>query len=261
MNQALAFASDLAHQTGELLLRYFDSRGSPVQTKTDASVVTEADLAADQHITQAIGAHYPQDAVLSEELNPTYPNAAPRVWIVDPLDGTTNFSLGSHFWGVSIARLTAGEPELAALYFPVIDELYTARRGGGARLNEEPVQVQPFDPQRPAAFFSCCSRTHRLYDVSVPFKTRILGSAAYSLCTVARGSALLAFEATPKVWDLAGGWLLVQEAGGVIGPLHGASPFPLQPGLEYSRQNFPTLAAASPTLLARAQQQIRPRAK
>ena len=72
-----------------------------------------------------------------------------------------------------------------------------------------------------------------------------MGSAAYSFCTVARGSALLAFEATPKIWDIAAGWLLVQEAGGLVEIMSDRNPFPLVSHEDYSKINLPTLAAAS----------------
>ena len=76
---------------------------------------------------------------------------------------------------------------------------------------------------------------------------------------VARGVSLLAFEATPKIWDIAAPWLLVQEAGGVIETLDGSQPFPLKPDIDYARQNYPTLAAATSDLAIRAHQQIIPK--
>ena len=82
---------------------------------------------------------------------------------------------------------------------------------------------------------------------------RILGSAAYSLCTVARGSALLAFEATPKIWDIAAGWLLVEEAGGLMESLSGKAPIPPVGHEDYNKINFPTLAAPRSIVSRRTQ--------
>jgi len=136
MTAPLQFAVSLARQTGDLLLDFF--RHSDLQTnfKPDHSVVTEADLAADELISKAIQEQYPGDMLLSEETQTRYPNGTnpshPPLWIIDPLDGTTNFSLGLHFWGISIARLVEGRPETAVLYYPLIEELYTAERGRGA---------------------------------------------------------------------------------------------------------------------------------
>jgi myo-inositol-1(or 4)-monophosphatase len=259
MNEPLLFAINLARQAGDLLCDRFHWAGVPAKSKDDSSVVTEADLAADRLITQTIAEVYPEDAILSEEANTTLRAETGSIWIIDPLDGTTNYSLGLPVWGVSIARITDGQPAIAAVYFPLLDELYSAQRASGAFRNGAPISVKDRDPKQTAAFFSCCTRTHRRYRVDVPYKTRILGSAAYSLCMVARGSALLAFEATPKIWDLAGGWLLVREAGGVIDTLSGSPPFPLRGNGNLARIEYPTLAAASASLAQQARSQIIPR--
>ena len=260
MDKSLKFATQLARISGELLTKYFRNRKILANIKPDHSIVTEADLAVDQLITQSIEGKYPQDNILSEELHTQLDgNGDSATWVVDPLDGTTNFSLGLPFWGVSIARIVDGMPEIAVLYFPLLEELYTARRGDGALMNGQPIQVKPPIPDHPAAFFSCCGRTHRRYHVTVPYKPRILGSAAYGFSAVARGITVLGFEATPKIWDIAGTWLLVSEAGGVIAPHHGDAPLPLKPGIDYTDKSFPTLAAATPDLLTKAREQIQPK--
>ena len=232
-------------------------------SRADRSLVTQADLEADRLIKSAIRQAYPDDFILSEERQPGEADpgwsTGRAVWIVDPLDGTTNFSLGLHYWGVLLARLIDGRPEQAVLYFPVIDELYYARRGQGAYLNHATLHVKPPEANRPLSFFACCSRTHRLYQVSVPYKARILGSAAYTLCTVARSTAILGFEATAKIWDLAAPWLLVSEAGGIVEALDGSQPFPLIPGEDYATRSFPILAAANAELARRAHLQIIPK--
>lgn len=259
----LSFACQLANQAGSLLLEYHQSGQFETTLKFDRSVVTTADLAADNLIHKAIKKDFPQDLLISEELLPNIIHdeglGKRAVWIIDPLDGTTNYSLGLHIWGVLIARLVEGLPEMAVLYFPALDELYTVQRGQGAFLNGNRIQVQPPSPENPLSFFACCSRTFRRFQVSVPYKARILGSAAYSFCTVARGMSVLGFEATTKIWDIAGAWLLVEEAGGAITTLNGAPPFPLRPDLDYSQHPFPTLAAASGELMEKAKKQIVPR--
>jgi myo-inositol-1(or 4)-monophosphatase len=248
MTTPLEFATQLALQTGALLQDYINRGGISASLKPDHSVVTAADIAADHLITQAIHEQYPDDILLSEESSFHLESTEAPIWIIDPLDGTTNFSLGLHIWGVSIARLINGFPHLAALYFPIIKELYTAERGLGAFLNSNVLHVRAPDPSQPMSFFACCSRTFRNYTISIPYKPRILGSAAYTFCMVARGSALLGMDVTPKIWDLAGAWLLVEEAGGRIDVLEGAAPFPVSPNSDYSQPNFPTLAAATPNL-------------
>ena len=255
----LSFTTDLARQTGELLLEYFSPRGMKASFKPDRTVVTEADLEADRLISNAIRKNFPGDTLLSEELQTKATDSTNAVWVIDPLDGTTNFSLGLHYWGTSIARLVDGWPQVTALYFPLFDELYSAQVGKGATLNGEPLQTKSPGKSQPTSFFSCCSRTFRRYDVKVRYKTRILGAAAYTMCAVARGSAILGFEATPKIWDIAGGWLVVQEAGGVVETLDGSEPFPIVPGQDYGKYNYPTLTAATHGEIAKARSQIKPR--
>ena len=134
MNDPVQFAVNLALQTGNLLRKFFNPAGIPASSKPDQTVVTEADLAADKLVIDTIHEHYPQDEIISEESSHHLANHQSPIWIIDPLDGTTNFSLGLAIWGVSIARLVNGVPQLGVLYFPMINELYTTRRGSGAFL-------------------------------------------------------------------------------------------------------------------------------
>jgi myo-inositol-1(or 4)-monophosphatase len=260
MVNTLEFSIELAREAGQLLCQRFQHADLKTSIKADRTVVTQADIEADDLIAAAIRRSFPQDVILSEELQPGY-DASPdgAVWVIDPIDGTTNFSLGLPVWGSLIARVVQGVPQTTAMFFPLLDELYSAERGQGAFLNGDRITTQPPSDEKPYTFFSCCSRTHRSYQVSVPYKTRILGSAAYTFCSVARGIAVIGFEAAPKIWDIAGGWLLVEEAGGVVETLDGSRPFPLLPGMEYARQNFPTISAASPEVAHKARTWIRPR--
>lgn len=259
MENHLTFATQLALQTGQLLRDSFRKTGLHTQYKADHTIVTEADLAADELISRAIHEQYPDEGLLSEELQPETMQLNNAVWVVDPLDGTTNFSLGLPVWGVSIARLVTGWPETTALYFPMLDELYTARRGEGSTFNNVPLHLKPEMADQPATFFACCSRTHRRYHITIPYKTRILGSAAYNFCLLGRGIALMSFEARAKIWDIAGAWLVVKEAGGEIETWDGSTPFPLLPGVDYQKRSFPVLAAQSPGLLAQARTHIQPK--
>lgn len=259
MRDTLPFITRLAHQVGSVLVAHYDRAGARVKLKEDDTFVTEADLAADQLIQHTLSESFPEDFLISEELNPAYTKNHGGIWVVDPLDGTTNFALGLHYWGVSIARIIDNDLDIAAIYFPMLNEMFTAQRGGGAFLNGKPLRVSKPDRISPTSFFSCCSRTHRLYNISVPYKTRILGSATYGLCSIARGSSLLAFEVTPKIWDLAASWLIVEEAGGVIEAYQQPSPFPLIPGQNYSLLNYPTLASATPELGRKGRKWITPK--
>lgn len=258
MLETTRFAIKLAQRTGDLLLKYFRKNDLDTLIKRDESIVTEADMAADQLIRDAIQSHYPEDFILSEEQERVATHQDDQsVWIVDPLDGTTNFNLGIHVWGVLITHLRKGFPDFAVLNFPLLGELYYAESGDGAYLNGKRIRVELPNKNRPLPFFACCSRTFRDYSVRVPYKVRILGSAAYSFCCLSRGSAIIAFEATPKIWDIAGAWLLVEEASGVIDTLDGSRPFPFQSGVAYTGLNFPMLGAPDEAILERSKEQIR----
>lgn len=259
MNNTRAFLTALADEVGALLQSRFKPGGTATATKSDNTALTEADLAADRLIQQRIREQYPDDYILSEEGDTRYPQTPEPVWVIDPLDGTTNFAIGLHHWGVSIARLENGVPSAAALNFPLLGELYTAVQGEGAWLNGEPLYVEKGAGENPFSVFACCSRTFRNYHVRVKYKSRILGSAAYNLVSVARGSAALAFEVRPKVWDLAAAWLIVRQAGGVIAPLDGSEIFPLQAGTDYGQISFPTLAAPTQEQWEAGRKHITPR--
>lgn len=259
MNNTLHFAETLARQAGSLLTEFFQLNGIESTQKADHTVVTQADLAADDLIRSAIQAAYPEDQILTEESGITQYRPDRPMWIIDPLDGTTNFSLGLHTWGVSIARLVDGYPDIAAIYFPLYSELYTAKRGEGAFLNQQPLQIDPQNAQRTTAFFACCSRTFRRYQVGVRYKTRILGAAAYDFCCVARGAAIAGFQVTPKIWDIAGGWLVLEEAGGSAQLHGGGSPFPYTVMEGFERISYPTVMAANASLGEKVRSQLIPR--
>jgi myo-inositol-1(or 4)-monophosphatase len=256
MLSPLEFSIDLAHQAGKLLAEFYVPFGIAATEKLDQSLVTQADLAADRLITNKIRSQYPDDLILSEESNTQSGDLDRPIWIIDPLDGTTNFSLGLPIWGVSIARLINGLPHTGVVYFPMVNELYTAEAGKGASLNQTALNPDS-ELHDQKSFFSCCSRTIRHYQVNLSYKTRILGSAAYSICCVARQSAIMSMEMTPKIWDIAAVWLIIQESGFEISVLEGDSPFPLQSSVDYQRKSYPTIAAKDENSLSRLRSAVK----
>ena len=263
MTSRYDFAISLAKEAGQLLVQILNSSNFSTSYKSDRSVVTEADIASDKLILSAIQNRFPKDSILSEELHPTgasIPNSLDKyLWIIDPLDGTTNFSLRLPHWGVSIACLYNGKPLIGCVYFPMIDELYSAQKGEGAYLNGNLITTNSEFSRQNLSFFSCCSRTHQRFEISVPYKTRIMGSACYTLCSVAKGTAILGFEATPKIWDIAAGWLIIQEAGGLVESLDGRQPFPIANDIDYSKTSFPVIAGKDQMIVSKAHQQIIPK--
>jgi myo-inositol-1(or 4)-monophosphatase len=259
MESPLEFAIQLAQKTGELLVEHFNLQGTQAETKSDNTLVTQADLAADRFITAEIHRQYPDDMILSEESNTQSGNSDRPVWVIDPLDGTTNFSLGLPIWGVSIGRLVDGYPHTAVVYFPVIDELYSAQVGKGAFFNHQELITRRPPASQTTSFFACCSRTARRYNVNLRYKTRILGAAAYDLCCVARNAAIASMEITPKIWDLAAAWLILKEAGGAIDVLEGTNPFPIQPSYDYRSTSYPVISAADEEILEKLRSSIQKR--
>jgi myo-inositol-1(or 4)-monophosphatase len=258
MNEPLEFTKRLVVDAGKILLDYYRSYRIKQSQKADNSIITEADLASDEIIRNAIRNEYPEDGILSEEENTIYPFGKRFVWVIDPLDGTTNYSLGLHHWGVLITRLLNGKPVLTVLHFPLLCETFIAIRGKGATLNGNQIQVIPEENIGKATFFSCCSRTHQKFHVDIPYKTRVLGSAGYGLTTVAKGSAILAFEVIPKIWDFVGSWLITQESGGYIAPLNCENIFPMQPGIDYQKVSYPILSAITKKYWEYGRERIQP---
>lgn len=242
MTDALQFAIELSQSTGNLLLRYYQ-RGISIQLKADHSPVTEADLAADAWIAREIGRAFPRDGLISEERSPIYHGDAAAIWVVDPLDGTANFGNGIPLWGVSIARVVDGNPQVAALHFPALNETFSAQSGAPAQFNGTP--LQPYNLPQPG-LYAHCSRIVKKYRINLPQTARIFGSTAYNLCSVARGSVIADVELRPQIWDIAAGWLVVQQSGGVIHTWDNSQPFPPQPNVDYRTRHFATLAARSP---------------
>lgn len=226
--------------------------------KADHTLVTEADRKADRIIQSLIRESFPQDEILSEESSTVFPGTD-HAWVVDPLDGTVNFSHGLLYWGVSIAHLEKGQPKDAVVYFPLVDEFYTASLGQGAELNGAPLVNQETTGKELVPVFVHCSRMHQQYEIRTRFKKRSLGAAAYHICLVAKGTAALAMESTPRIWDFAASWLIVKESGAAIKALGQDQPFPAQPEVDYARKPYPILAARSLQVLETEEAGISPK--
>ncbi len=242
------FADTLADEAASRLLKWFGK--TTASTKYDGSFVTEADLEVDRFIHQAVASRYPGHGLLTEETSLVY-HGKEFTWVVDPLDGTNNFANGLPLWGCSIALLREGWPLLAVLDFPPLGQRFSAVRGQGAIWNGQPLTVQPPTEVHGNHFFIIDSRGVRLLELSLRPKMRLLGSTTYDLSAVSSGMAVACCELLPKIWDIAGAWLVLSEAGATVAPLlPGASIFPAQAGMDYADRVFPLLAAASPSIWA-----------
>ncbi|HDD55985.1 MAG TPA: inositol monophosphatase [Chloroflexi bacterium] len=250
-------AAEAALIAGKELLALYKEGNSGGEMKPDHTLVTKADHHADKLLQDLIREQFPGEGILSEENSTVYP-ATEHTWVIDPLDGTVNFSQGLHYWGISIAHLVNGQPQDGAVFLPLLDELYTASRGEGAFFNGKPLSIQEETAEELFPLFVHCSRMYKRYAVKTPYKNRSLGAAAYHLCLVAKNTAAVALESTPKIWDFAAGWLIVREAGGAIQSLGDEQPFPAQPGMDYAKKSYPILAARSAALLTEFESGITP---
>jgi myo-inositol-1(or 4)-monophosphatase len=222
------------------------------EAKADGSLITACDRWSDATIVEGLGELYPGEGVLSEEGDQRVP-VSEGFWVVDPLDGTTNFAAGIPYWAISLARFEQGVPVLAILDVPPLRQRIVAIRGQGAWRNERWLQP-PAHHHNPAGCASLCSRSigvlQKLPDRRFPGKIRLLGVASLNLVSVAMGQTVAALEATPKIWDLAAAWLVLQE---LQCPLRWLSRDPghLVPGEDLGTTNFPVLVADRPTTLER----------
>ncbi|NBD31870.1 MAG: inositol monophosphatase, partial [Cyanobacteria bacterium] len=186
-------------------------------------------------------------------------------WVIDPIDGTTNFTRGIPVWGISMGLLYQGMPVFGYVHFPVLQQSFhgfwltgSGLTGkNGAYRNGEPIQTSPDDLSQ-SQLFSLCVRSMPSLQESLPCKTRIVGVCTYSFLLVASGAALGAVEAIPKVWDLAAVWAIVQGAGGKFVPLTPTSAFPLQAGVNYGTTPLPTLVVGRDELASVFQPAVEP---
>ena len=205
------------------------------QVKADGSLLTEADLSADQRISQALAQSYPDIAFLSEEMSQPEQEAllkqSEQLWCLDPLDGTSNFAAGIPLFATSLALFVKGEVQIGITYDPIRDEMFSAFKGQGAWLNGEPLKCIPsnfplnktiaivdFKRLKPALV------QHLLIDA--PYKSqRNLGSCVLEWAWMAANRGHLYLHGGMKLWDLAAGTLILSEAGGYACTLEGEEVF------------------------------------
>lgn len=224
--QLLAVAIEAALAAGQIQRQYFRHEFS-IRKKGTIDLVTEADLAVERDIRERIAWHFPSHTVLGEEGAQSSPtSASPFRWIVDPIDGTTNFAHGLALFCVSIGLEIDGRVALGVIYEPIGNELFTAERGEGARLNGTRIHVTQesslIDSLLVTGFpYTASDARREQLDIFEAFLARSravrrLGSAALDLANVAAGRFEGFWEQGLHPWDVAAGALLVEEAGGTV---------------------------------------------
>ena len=215
----------MAREAGALLRSGYGTVHAP-ERKGRIDLVTEHDRRSETLILQRLRERFPDHEVLAEESGLHAATAAPARWLIDPLDGTTNFAHNYPFFAVSIAAEVAGELVAGAVYDPIRDEMFAAARGAGATLNGVAIRVSPIERIEDALLvtgFPYDVREHpeRHLPSFQAFLMRAQGirrdgSAALNLCYLAMGRFDGFWEGNLSPWDLAAGVLMVREAGGRV---------------------------------------------
>lgn len=238
MEPMVSIALRAARKAGDTIVRAADELDRlPVDSKGTNDFVSEVDRNAEREIIQQLAKTYPDHAFIGEESGRTGPEEAEYVWIIDPLDGTTNYLRGIPHYAVSIACTHKGKLEHAVVHNPVLREEFTASRGRGAQFNGRRIRVSntqglesalvgtgiPFKghcaehlPTYSAALAEIASRSAGI---------RRAGAASLDLAYVAAGRLDAFWEIGLAPWDMAAGVLLIKEAGGLVSDFDGGEKF------------------------------------
>src|SRR3989338_6857035 len=209
-----------ARKAGKASLRYYGNVGK-LKYKEPRSIVTKADILSEKIIMEAVRKKFPSHNFLTEESGSIKKNSE-YTWIIDPIDGTTNFASNIPYFAVSVALAKNDEPVMGAVYNPCTDEMFFAERGKGAYLNNKKLQVSKknelkvalaaFDTPNKALIsrktFRIMARNYGMFR-----GIRNFGAAALNLCYIASGKFDLYFSLSLKPWDAAAAKLIVEEAG------------------------------------------------
>ncbi|WP_455212291.1 inositol monophosphatase family protein [Kaarinaea lacus] len=204
--------------------------------KQDGSIITEADLAMQNRVKTALQLLWPDIGFVGEEMNPEeqqrqFAQSQHGVWILDPLDGTSNFAAAIPFFSVSLALIKNGEVLLGVVYDPTRDEMFSAIKGQGAYINNQPLKAKPFSlPLQNGIGVVDFKRldqdlASRLAQNPPYASQRSFGSVALDWCWIAAGRGHVYLHGKQKLWDYAAGWLILNEAGGYSCTLDGEAVF------------------------------------
>jgi myo-inositol-1(or 4)-monophosphatase len=236
-----------------------------VEAKTDGTPVTDADREVDERLATRLAEAFPEHGVLSEERVTVAPDTE-WTWIVDPIDGTSNFICRLPYWCISIALAHQGQPVLGIVDAPVLGRRYVATLGGGTFLESRTTSLDGSTHQHrrrqlrvrdavdwrdrgnrhvPVMLTTATARAAR--GAGLRLNPRVMGSTALDLAIVAEGVAAASIAMVPKVWDIAAGMLLVTEAGGAVTSLDEPSLFPVPAGVEHVDRSAVLAAGPDPS--------------
>lgn len=231
MHPTLTIAKRAAYAAGTIISQHFDQLDRiKVNEKSANDFVSDVDVLAERALIDAIKTSFPTHQILAEEHGLSGEKNSEYRWVIDPIDGTTNFIKGLPHFAISIALFHKGRLESGLVYQPITDEMFTAARGRGATLNDRKIRVSATPPEQ------------AIITTGIPFKQaelmpkqinclkgvlgqfpdiRRLGSAALDLCYVASGRVDGYFEFGLSEWDIAAGALIAQESGAIVSDTDG----------------------------------------
>ncbi|MFB0516895.1 MAG: inositol monophosphatase [Candidatus Neomarinimicrobiota bacterium] len=223
MDRVLEVALSAARRAGTIIMDKF-RRLDRVEKKGKVDLVTEADLASEQEIVASIQRAFPEHGIIAEERDYNQGSSDTPCWIIDPLDGTTNYVHGLPIFAVSIGYQVGGETVVGVVLNPALGEEFLATKGRGASLNDHPIQVSQVDLLQNSLLVTGFPYTHddvfyRSFDLFRELYDRCqgvrrMGAAALDFCYVAAGRFDAFYEAHLNPWDICAGDLICREAGG-----------------------------------------------
>lgn len=224
----------LAAQKGGAIVKQYWGKQLDIKEKGRAGdLITEVDQQSEAKVLEVIKRHFPEHGILAEESGAIEVKESEYLWVIDPLDGTTNYAHGYPQVGVSVGLLVAGKPTVGVVYNPLREELWTGAIGNGATLNDRPIRVSRTDNLSNSLLVTGFAYDRRetednnyaefCYLTHLTQGVRRGGSASLDLCEVATGRLDGYWERGLKPWDLLAGVVIVQEAGGCVSAYDGSN--------------------------------------
>ena len=231
----LDFAIKVSKEAGKIMLHY---RGrAKTKFKKDLSIVTEADTAVEKFVRKQIKKEFPSHNILGEEFGGSIGKG--YVWVIDPIDGTTNYSRGGSLFSISLALMKNKKLVCGVVYAPALNELYYASRGKGSFLNGR--EIKSSNKKLSESIVSIgfairrdIAKGKKIIKLLFPprvYRFRINESAALSLCYVASGKYDACIDPSLNLWDIAAGALIIEEAGGKVSAFSGEKWSPDEKGI------------------------------
>lgn len=222
----------IVREAGEIILRR--EGAASIRTKATQDFVTEVDFQIQSFINEKLRENWPEIQFMGEEQNNDHIDFSKPYWVLDPIDGTTNFIHDFHASVISLALVMDHDPIFGVVYNPSTGEEFTGIRDGGAYLNGEPIRVSTV-PSLSEALVFVGTAPYRRNEMDENFRRiqrvylsahdiRRFGCTALELCYIACGRADGQFEFGTKPWDIAAGWLILREAGGEVVSVWGGNP-------------------------------------